>query len=115
MAKPSKQQQKDEKKEKKKLKQGGASSSSFWVALAVGFAALLVAMPQLMRGRPLFEQKLSFPAPPDARSAACRKDWKVKSTARDSVSIIIPYLNEEWFRIEATMQSLLKYTDMSLV
>jgi glycosyltransferase involved in cell wall biosynthesis len=117
-------QQKDEKDKKKKSKDD-RQHSSLWMAMAMAVAALVVAMPQLMETAkkariqrpqpPVNDIQLSFPAPPDARPSSCPKDLTLDSKATETVSIIIPYLNEEWFRIEATMQSLIKYTDMRFV
>lgn len=109
-----KQQLKEEKAQKRREKQDSQSFSMVFVALAVAAAAMVIGMPMLLKKRPAGDLKLSFAAPPDARPQSCPKEVKVK-TGKGAVSIIIPYLNEEWFRIQATMESIVKFTDMNLV
>jgi polypeptide N-acetylgalactosaminyltransferase len=113
MAKKEQLKQQKEEKEKRKNKKGDKSFTSLWLFLVVAVAAIVIGITQVKR-RPVEPMKVSFPLPPDARPPTCPKGAKVKD-GKETVSIIIPYLNEEWFRIEATMQSLVKYTDMSLV
>lgn len=60
------------------------------------------------------DDKELFPWHPEPRPSMCPKGLATK-TDKDSVTIIIPYLDEEWFRVQATMQSIIKYTDMDLV
>ncbi|CAE8723788.1 unnamed protein product, partial [Polarella glacialis] len=38
-----------------------------------------------------------------------------RNSSGEEVSIIIPYLQEEWFRIQITMRSILRHTDLGLV
>jgi len=59
---------------------------------------------------------VGVPLPPDVRPLGCLKaDLSPGNATLDSVSIIIPYLNEEWFRMEATMRSIMTYTNLDLV
>jgi len=58
--------------------------------------------------------KFDYPDHADVRPKTCPR-LVTSSGPRNSVSIIIPYLNEEWFRMKATMQSMLRHTDMGLI
>lgn len=55
------------------------------------------------------------PIPPGMRPAGCANSLRNATGTKESVSIIIPYYHEELFRIEITMTSILRHTDMSLV
>jgi len=55
-----------------------------------------------------------FPYPPDTRPAGCQK-YKRKDFANQTVSIIIPWLNEKWEHMEGTMRALVHFTPDELV
>eukprot|EP00747_Dinoflagellata_sp_TGD_P169411 gnl/TRDRNA2_/TRDRNA2_198348_c0_seq1.p1 gnl/TRDRNA2_/TRDRNA2_198348_c0~~gnl/TRDRNA2_/TRDRNA2_198348_c0_seq1.p1 ORF type:complete len:556 (-),score=86.13 gnl/TRDRNA2_/TRDRNA2_198348_c0_seq1:323-1990(-) len=57
-----------------------------------------------------------IPPQPDIRPSGCPRTRPQRSnTTTDMVTIIIPYLNEELFRMEATMRSIVSNTNMDLI
>lgn len=104
-------------KKSRKSKRKDESGNGYVGKILMGILAIVVVFVAIALSSVLRPKGLdppSFPVPPDARPPKCPTALRANST-RDAVSIIIPYLNEEWFRIRATMESILHYTDLSLV
>mmetsp|Transcript_86399 Transcript_86399/g.135188 ORF Transcript_86399/g.135188 Transcript_86399/m.135188 type:complete len:455 (-) Transcript_86399:8-1372(-) len=96
--------------------ESGTPKAKLLAVPAAIFAIAAALMPWFLKRRPPARaMKLSFPTPPDVRPSSCPKAAQVGKNVREQVSVIIPYLNEEWFRIRATMESIIKYTDLELV
>lgn len=104
-----------DKKKERKHRGGGSSVLDLKIILAgVGLAGIVFAaklIPSVRRKYAVW--RLGFDPPPDVRPRGC--PWSPRNSSHEEVSIIIPYLNEEWFRIKVTMQTILYYTDLSLV
>lgn len=60
------------------------------------------------------ETTLGFPVPPEARHGACM-DATFDVPALPRASLVIPYLNETWPHIRATVRSLLAHTPLDAV
>lgn len=59
-------------------------------------------------------QRPWFPVPPEVRDIRCqRRTFDLKALPR--ASLVIPYLNETWAQISATMGSILAHTPMELL
>lgn len=56
----------------------------------------------------------SFKIPPDNRHKKCRSDTFAPYEKMPSITMIIPYLNEKWFQIKATVGSILWATNMDV-
>lgn len=56
----------------------------------------------------------SFPVPPEVRHAACVAQT-FETGSLPTVSLVIPYLNETWAQVSATVASLLAYTPLEVV
>lgn len=122
LAKPEKKQEAREAKEQKKASRQRKKSFPYLRSAAVGFACIVPSLVVAIflrieqpNPREVFtEAPVSYPSHADYRPKSCATMLQANAQ-KESVSVIIPYLDEEWFRILASMQSFLKYTDMSLV
>lgn len=90
---------------------------SWYLKIGVGILAMIALIVALwLQEEPEDHSNIKFDYPDhaDVRPKSCPK-VVTSNGRRNSVSIIIPYLNEEWFRMKATMQSMLRHTDMGLI
>ena len=55
-------------------------------------------------------KKIKFPVPPDVRPAKCASKVEKYNTGDMKVSLVIPYLREQYKHIEGTVGSILAYT-----
>jgi len=62
----------------------------------------------------LAPMRLSFPTPPEVRHAHCVGKLFEPATL-PKVSLVIPYLNETWMQMEATVASILSFTPMQVI
>ncbi|CAK8995890.1 unnamed protein product [Durusdinium trenchii] len=72
-----------------------------------GLTASLAPHPSLSTGLP------SFPTPREVRHASCLHDYEMSKWPR--ASLVIPYLNETWEHMSATVSSLVAHSPLELV
>lgn len=79
--------------------------TSIWLILASTWK------PTFANLMPTSYGKLGFPNPPDTRPVGCHPDGAKLVQPQDVlVTIVVPYLNEQWDYMHATLRSLLFYT-----
>eukprot|EP00747_Dinoflagellata_sp_TGD_P032808 gnl/TRDRNA2_/TRDRNA2_136215_c0_seq2.p1 gnl/TRDRNA2_/TRDRNA2_136215_c0~~gnl/TRDRNA2_/TRDRNA2_136215_c0_seq2.p1 ORF type:complete len:429 (+),score=59.32 gnl/TRDRNA2_/TRDRNA2_136215_c0_seq2:104-1390(+) len=97
-----------------KAPKGSQPASSYNVIGWIVGAVLVVVVLWMMMSKQRGVTPSGVLLPEDTRPSGCARVSSLNTTV-GLVSIIIPYLNEEWFRMEAAMHSIIANTNLNLV